>query len=292
MTAFVPLTPALEAREPVAEPPGPDFYWVREAPNKVWFERMLEDMSASLRRRVWAAFILISWDALSPDDRRTRALLWDWEHDPANNLEQEAAPLDLALLWDRETDSASQLEQNRAWDLGARRGDIELAITKWQKMPIQNASEADLQEKRLDELSQELAGVEAQIRELDKQSEGATGKGGTASLIESELRPAGASSQAADDDARRSSDDVSTLQAQPRSLIAAKNTQIRKAGRPPVIDTVIRLFNERRAAGVPFPPTRLQEAEAIVTAWPIGGLRKPKANTVSQLLSDVWQQER
>jgi hypothetical protein len=74
-----------------------------------------------------------------------------------------------------------------------------------------------------------------------------------------------------------------------RVLGETKSAEMRsKVGRPQAKGTSTALFSKRRSDGVPLAPTQLDEAKAILKAWPKDGPSKPQPKTVSEHISPLW----
>ncbi len=82
------------------------------------------------------------WANLSPDRRRSVTLQLDYQHDPATEQDQQ--------FW---------------WDFFERENAIEKQIDRWEATSTPTASDLALKEKRISELRQELARMEAQKRQ-------------------------------------------------------------------------------------------------------------------------------
>lgn len=54
-----------------------------------WFDHPLCDLPGPLHRRVVQEFSPMPWDALSASQRRSVALQWDYQHDPATEQDQK-----------------------------------------------------------------------------------------------------------------------------------------------------------------------------------------------------------
>jgi hypothetical protein len=78
-----------------------------------------------------------------------------------------------------------------------------------------------------------------------------------------------------------------------RVLGESKSAEMRgTVGRPQAKGTSAELFRNRRSKGVPLAPTQLEEAKAILKAWPKDGPPKPQPKTVSEHISPLWHSAR
>jgi len=74
-----------------------------------------------------------------------------------------------------------------------------------------------------------------------------------------------------------------------RVLGELKSAEMRGAvGRPQAKGTSAELFRKRRSDGVPLASSQLEEAKAILKAWPKDGPPKPQPKTVSEHISPLW----
>ncbi len=62
-----------------------------------------------------------------------------------------------------------------------------------------------------------------------------------------------------------------------------------RPGRPNAENTSIRIFDQRRAAGIPRAASQMEEAAQILDEWPTGGPPAPKVATISGHISRLWQ---
>jgi hypothetical protein len=106
-----------------------------------WFDKPLHELPDGLRQRVEQEFFPMAWDELSAEQRRSVALQLDYQHDPRHG---KGPPRLVGLL------SAH----------GCRQG----ADCRWDAVATPTAGELALKEKRLKELQQELARMDAQVR--------------------------------------------------------------------------------------------------------------------------------
>lgn len=107
-----------------------------------WFDRPLRDLPEELRKRVEREFSPMPWDSLSANQRRSVALQFDYQHDPATEQDQK--------FW---------------WDFFLRQGGLKDQIAEWGAVATPTAGELALKESRLKELRQELARMEQQQRQ-------------------------------------------------------------------------------------------------------------------------------
>jgi hypothetical protein len=106
-----------------------------------WFDTPLADLPDALRKRVVHEFFPMPWDNLSADQRRSVALQLDYQHDPAMESDRQD--------W---------------WDFFQRMDAVKAQIAEWNAVATPTAGELALKEKRLAELQQELARMDAQVR--------------------------------------------------------------------------------------------------------------------------------
>jgi hypothetical protein len=106
------------------------------------FDTPLCDLPDAQRRRVERDFPPLRWDNLSADQRRSKALQWDYQHDPATEQSQQ--------FW---------------WNFLARQGALERQIAQWEAAGANTAGDLDRKEKRLTELRQEHARMELQQKQ-------------------------------------------------------------------------------------------------------------------------------
>lgn len=106
------------------------------------FETPLDQLPVALRPRVEHEFFPMHWDSMSAEQRRSMAVQMDYQHDPAT-------------------------EQNRKfwWSFYGRMHDLEKQIASWEAIATPTAAELALQETRLTELREELAGMKRQERQ-------------------------------------------------------------------------------------------------------------------------------
>lgn len=106
-----------------------------------WFDTSLCDLPEPLCLRVKQEFFPMAWDELSAEQRRSLALQLDYQHDPA-------------------------MEKNRQswWDFFQRMDAVKAQIAEWDAVATPTAGELALKGKRLTELQQELARMDAQVR--------------------------------------------------------------------------------------------------------------------------------
>jgi hypothetical protein len=106
-----------------------------------WFDTRLADLPDALRQRVLQEFSPMPWDKLSADQRRSVALQLDYQHDPA-----------------------TEKDRQKWWDFFERMAGVKTQIAQWDAVATPTASELAQKEKRLAELRQELARMDAQVR--------------------------------------------------------------------------------------------------------------------------------
>lgn len=106
-----------------------------------WFATPIAKLPDALRQRVVQEFFPMPWDTLSADQRRSVALQLDYQHDPAMENDRQD--------W---------------WDFFQRMDAVKAQITDWNAVATPTAGELALKERRLVELQQELARMDAQVR--------------------------------------------------------------------------------------------------------------------------------
>ncbi|MCM8612808.1 MAG: hypothetical protein NFW17_12050 [Candidatus Accumulibacter sp.] len=104
---------------------------------KIWFQRPLTDLPEALRQRVEHEFLPFTWDLLSPGQRRNFAQQWDYKNDPATEPERQAA-----------------------WDLVARRLEIEAKTKEWERACAGTATDLATKKARLTELREAIARID------------------------------------------------------------------------------------------------------------------------------------
>ncbi len=109
---------------------------------EVWFDKPNEDMPDELRHRVETDFSPMPWDDLSPDQRRSVAAQWDYQHDPAMESERQ--------YW---------------WDFYQRMQALENEIEKWCAIATPTATDLIQKENRLAELQRELANMKKEEKQ-------------------------------------------------------------------------------------------------------------------------------
>ena len=106
-----------------------------------WFDHPLCDLPGPLHRRVVQEFSPMPWDALSASQRRSVALQWDYQHDPATEQDQK--------YW---------------WEFFQRVDGLKAQIEEWEATATPTAAELAIKEARLAELRQERARMDAHQR--------------------------------------------------------------------------------------------------------------------------------
>jgi len=107
-----------------------------------WFDKAMVELPDDLKARVENEFFPMPWDNLDAEQRRSVALQWDYQRDPAT-------------------------EQDRAYwfDYYVRMEDLEGQIRKWEAVGAPTAGDLAQKEARLAELRRELARMEQKIRQ-------------------------------------------------------------------------------------------------------------------------------
>lgn len=108
---------------------------------EAWFDRPGHALPDKLRRRMEQDFV-VPWDDLAPAQRRSVALQWDYQTDPATQAERK--------FW---------------WDFYQKKDAIKRQIAKWEAVSAPAASDLALKEDRMEELRQELARMALQERQ-------------------------------------------------------------------------------------------------------------------------------
>lgn len=105
------------------------------------FDWPLAKLPAKLRQRVERNFVPFSWDHLDPEQRRSRAEQWDYQHDPATEVERK--------FW---------------FEFVFKKNDIEQQIETWRNVAAPTAVDLATKEERLAELGKALARMDRQLR--------------------------------------------------------------------------------------------------------------------------------
>jgi hypothetical protein len=106
-----------------------------------WFDRPSDALPDQLRRRMEQDFV-VPWDYLAPAQRRSVAIRWDYNNDPATQADRK--------FW---------------CDFYQRIDAIKQQLAEWEVAPVLTASDLALKEARLKELRQELARMALQERQ-------------------------------------------------------------------------------------------------------------------------------
>jgi hypothetical protein len=107
-----------------------------------WFDKDLDDLPIHLRQCVEREFSPMPWDNLSAAQRRSVALQFDYQHDPATEQDRK--------FW---------------WDFFVRMGERKEQIAEWKSAATPTISDISLKESRLKELQQEIDRMELQQRQ-------------------------------------------------------------------------------------------------------------------------------
>ena len=75
-----------------------------------------------------------------------------------------------------------------------------------------------------------------------------------------------------------------------RGTAAAGERATGRVGRPPAHGVSREIFAARRDTLIPLAASQLKEAEQIIRVWPKNGPPKPKPQTVSRHISQLWRQ--
>lgn len=107
-----------------------------------WFGKNLDDLPETIRQRVERDYFPLPWNGLSADQRRSAALQWDYQHDPATEQERK--------YW---------------WDFFTSLDELEKQIAEWESAVTPTASDLALKESRLKELRKERDRMDLQKRQ-------------------------------------------------------------------------------------------------------------------------------
>lgn len=118
-----------------------------------YFDKQLDELPDSLRKRVLRDFQM-PWGALTPDQRRHQASDWDYQNDPAT--EQKIASIQHRYR----VSERNEQHQEDGQKLLKHKREIEGEILKRKSAGARTFSEEEAQDKKLAEVSQELAEVE------------------------------------------------------------------------------------------------------------------------------------
>lgn len=111
-----------------------------EARLEGWFESPLSVLPVEIARTVSLRFVLVGWDALSPEQRRVFARHWDLEHDPA-------------LEGDRQ----------RAWALVMELEELQARLARWEAVPTPSALNLKEKEAQLRNLREAIKSVHSKL---------------------------------------------------------------------------------------------------------------------------------
>lgn len=106
-----------------------------------WFRTRLHDLPAALRSRVETEFSPMSWDELSPEQRREVALQWDYQRDPSTQRDRR--------FW---------------FDFFQKEENIREQIAQWSAVSTPTAADLASKETRLAELGQDLEHLSRRFR--------------------------------------------------------------------------------------------------------------------------------
>jgi len=106
-----------------------------------WLDAPLQDLPGLLRARVDREFYPHTWEPLTPHQRRLRALECDYRQDPATEVER--------AYW---------------WEFDVRQRELRQQLEHWKQVATPTAKDLAAQEKRLNELTRELARMEIEER--------------------------------------------------------------------------------------------------------------------------------
>lgn len=108
----------------------------------VWFDKPMEGLPDELRHRVETDFSPMPWDNLSPDQRRSVAAQWDYQHDPAMENDRQ--------YW---------------WDFYQHMQSLEAQIEQWNFIATPTATDLAQKENRLAELQRELGSMKKEEKQ-------------------------------------------------------------------------------------------------------------------------------
>ena len=106
------------------------------------FDKSLDALPDSLRQRVEKEFFPIPWDSISSDQRRSVALQWDYQHDPATDADRQ--------FW---------------WHFFERLDDIQAQINEWESVETPTATDKSLKESGLNKLRLKLERLKLQEKQ-------------------------------------------------------------------------------------------------------------------------------
>lgn len=107
-----------------------------------WFDKAMGELPDELKARVEKEFFPMPWDNLDAERRRSVALQWDYQRDPATERER--------AFW---------------FDYYVRMEDLEGQIQQWEAVAAPTAGDLAQKEARLAELRRELARMEQKVRQ-------------------------------------------------------------------------------------------------------------------------------
>lgn len=113
-----------------------------------WFDKPLCDLPDALRQRIEEDFLPMPWDRLTAAGRRDVTQQIDYHDDPAMEPVRQ--------FW---------------WGWAERKHSIMTQITEWEAVATPTALDLAQKEARLEELRQELAGIEAEVIEESGQAD-------------------------------------------------------------------------------------------------------------------------
>ena len=109
---------------------------------ELWFDKPIEEFPVELRRRVKKGFSPMLWNDLSPNQRRSVAAQWDYQHDPVMESDRQ--------YW---------------WDFYQRMQALEDQIEQWNFIATPTATDLVQKESRLAELQRELANMKKEEKQ-------------------------------------------------------------------------------------------------------------------------------
>ena len=115
----------------------------------VWFDKPQDELPDEQRYRVETDFFPMPWNDLSPDQRRSVAAQWDYQHDPVMESDWQN--------W---------------WDFYQRMQALEDQIEQWNFIATPTATDLAQKENRLAELQRELANIKKEEKHPYRNSAG------------------------------------------------------------------------------------------------------------------------
>lgn len=108
-----------------------------------WFDQPLADLPDAQRRRVEQDFRPMGWDTLTPDQRRSVAAQWDYQHDPATEEERE-----------------------QFWKLWCEYDEVKRKVAGWESVATPTALDMATKDDRLGEARGRFNTLEKQLKRM------------------------------------------------------------------------------------------------------------------------------